>query len=76
MKTASLAGTRGWPLFLSLKILPHCVLELLQEQLFEVADIVLLVKQDDAFLVLDFVHAPVGEGAVVVGQQNGVAENA
>jgi len=46
--------------------------ELLQEALFEVADIVLLVEQDDAFLVLDFVHAPVGEGVVVVGQQNGV----
>ena len=50
--------------------------ELLQEQLFEVADIVLLIKQDDAFLVFDFVYTPVREGAVVVGQQNGVAEDA
>ena len=50
--------------------------ELLQEQLFEVADIVLLVEQDDSFLVFDFVHASVGEGTVVVGQQNRVAENA
>ena len=50
--------------------------ELLQEQLFEVADIVLLVEQDDAFLILDFVHASVGEGAVVVGQQYGIAEDA
>ena len=50
--------------------------ELLQEQLLEVADIVLLVEQDNAFLVLDFIHASVGEGALVVGQQYGVAEDA
>ena len=59
-----------------LKILAHRMPELLQEQLFEVADIILLVEQDNALLVLDFIHAPVGEGAVVVGQQYGIAEDA
>ena len=44
--------------------------------MFKIADVVLLIKQDDALLVLNFVHASVGEGAEVISKQDRVSKNA
>ena len=51
------------------KVLAHRKPKLLQEKLFEVVDVVLFIKQDNALLVLNFVHASVGEGAEVISKQ-------
>lgn len=45
---------------------------MLQEKLFEVTDVILFIKQNDALLVLNFVHASVGEGAEVISKQDRV----
>ena len=59
-----------------LKILAHRKSELVQDKLLKIADVVLLIKQDDALLVLNFVHASVGEGAEVISKQDRVSKNA
>jgi hypothetical protein len=45
---------------------------LLKEQAFEVIEIIGFVEQDQCSLILLFFNAPVGEGEIIMGDQDGV----
>lgn len=50
--------------------------ELVNEDFLECSDVVLLIKHEHCFLVVDRINSAEGNGAIAVGNEDGVARDA